>query len=257
VTIPRIYLPRPLDEGDTCAATEDQIRYLQSVLRMQTGDPLIVFNGSDWEYDAVIRHAQTGALALEIRAKRPVPLDEIEITLCQAIPKVDKMDGIIRHATELGARRIIPFLAERSIPRWPAAKGPQKRERWQKIAVEAARQSGRIDVPEIGEIATFAEMLGSAPEGALRLVPWEEEAGRGIREVLRDPRYDRTKNFHLVIGPEGGFARDEIDLAHRADFITVSLGRRVLRVETAALTVLAIIQYERGAIGTADTERPL
>jgi 16S rRNA (uracil1498-N3)-methyltransferase len=257
VTTPRIYLPRPLDTGDTCAAAEDQVRYLQSVLRMQEGDPLIVFNGSDWEYDAVIRHTQAGALALEIISKRPVPQDEIEITLCQAIPKVDKMDGIIRHATELGVRRIIPFLAERSIPRWPAAKGPQKRERWQKIAVEAARQCGRIDVPEIGEIATFAEMLTTAPEGALRLIPWEEEAGRGIREVLRDPRYDGTQRFHLVIGPEGGFTRDELALARRASFLPVSLGRRVLRVETAALTVLAILQYERGAIGAADAEKAL
>jgi 16S rRNA (uracil1498-N3)-methyltransferase len=256
VTIPRIYLPRPLAAGDTCAVAEDQRRYLQSVLRMQEGDPLIVFNGSDWEFDAVIRHPQAGALALEITSKRPVPLDEIEITLCQAIPKVEKMDGIIRHATELGARRIIPFLAERSIPRWPAAKGPQKRERWRKIAVEAARQCGRTDIPEIGEIASFAEMLGSVRNGALGLIPWEEEAGRGLREVLRDPRYDRTKSFHLVIGPEGGFAREEIDRAHRAGFLPVSLGRRVLRVETAALAVLAILQYEWGAIGSADTGRP-
>ena len=257
MTIPRIYLPRPLETGDTCAAAEDQTRYLTSVLRMQEGDALIVFNGSDWEYDAVIGHTRTGELALEIRNKRPVPQDEIEITLCQAIPKVEKMDGIIRHATELGARRIIPFLAERSIPRWPEAKRPQKRERWRKIAVEAARQCGRSDIPEIGEIASFAGMLGSARDGALKLIPWEEESGLGIREALRDPRYDGTKSFHLVIGPEGGFANDEIDRARRAGFLPVSLGNRVLRVETAALAVLAILQYERGAIGGADTGRPL
>ena len=257
MTIPRIYLPRPLDAGDTCAVAEDQTHYLTSVLRMHEGDPLIVFNGSDWEFDAFLRHTRAGVVSLEITDKRPVPLDEVEITLCQAIPKVEKMDGIIRHATELGARRIIPFLAERSIPRWPAAKGPQKRERWRKIAVEAARQCGRIDVPEIGEIASFAQMLCDLRNGTLRLIPWEEEAGRGIREVLRDPRYNGMKKFHLVIGPEGGFAREEIDLARRADFLPVSLGRRVLRVETAALAVLAILQYERGAIGGADAGRPL
>jgi 16S rRNA (uracil1498-N3)-methyltransferase len=257
VTIPRIYLPRPLDAGDTCSVAEDQTRYLTSVLRMQEGDALIVFNGSDWEYDAVIGPSRAGALSLEITNKRPVPQDEIEITLCQAIPKVEKMDGIIRHATELGVRRIIPFLAERSIPRWPAAKGPQKRERWQKIAVEAARQCGRSDVPEIGEISSFVGMLSDLRNGALGLIPWEEEAGRGIREVLRNPRYSGTKSFHLVIGPEGGFARDEIAQARRAGFLPVSLGRRVLRVETAALAALAILQYERGAIGGADTGRPL
>jgi 16S rRNA (uracil1498-N3)-methyltransferase len=257
VTTPRIYLPLQLDAGDTCAVAEDQTRYLTSVIRMQEGDPLIVFNGSDWEFDAVIRHSPAGALTLEIRDKRPVSRDEIEITLCQAIPKAEKMDGIIRHATELGARRIIPFLAERSIPRWPEAKWPQKRERWRKIVIEAARQCGRIDIPEIAEIASFTGILGSPRSGALRLIPWEEESGLGIREVLRDPRYEGTKSFHLVIGPEGGFANDEIDQARLAGFLPVSLGRRVLRVETAALAVLAILQYERGAIGGADTGRPL
>jgi 16S rRNA (uracil1498-N3)-methyltransferase len=257
VTIPRIFLPRQLEPGDTCAVLEDQTRYLQSVLRMQEGDSLMVFNGSDWEYDAVVGRSQAGAITLEIRNKRPIPRDEIEITLCQAIPKLEKMDGIIRHATELGARRIIPFLAERSIPRWPAAKRPQKQERWRKIAVEAARQCGRTDVPEIGEIVSFAGMLGDLPNGALGLIPWEEEAGLGIRELLRNPRYDGTKRFQMAIGPEGGFAKDEIDQARRAGFLAVSLGRRVLRVETAALAVLAIIQYERGAIGGADAGRPL
>jgi 16S rRNA (uracil1498-N3)-methyltransferase len=257
VTIPRIYLPQPLDVGDTCAVAEDRTRYLTSVLRMQEGDRLIAFNGSDWEYDAVLGHTQAGALSLEITHKRPIPFDEIEITLCQAIPKVEKMDGIIRHATELGARRIIPFLAARSIPRWPAAKGPQKRERWRKIAIEAARQCGRIDVPEIGEISSFVEMLGDLRSGALGLIPWEEEAGRGIREVLRAPRYNGTKSFQMVIGPEGGFTREEVDRARGAGYVPVSLGRRVLRVETAALAVLAILQYERGATGSADTGKPL
>jgi 16S rRNA (uracil1498-N3)-methyltransferase len=100
-------------------------------------------------------------------------------------------------------------------------------------------------------------MLGSARNGALKLIPWEEESGLGIREVLRDPRYAGTRGFHLVIGPEGGFAKDEIDQARREGFLPVSLGRRVLRVETAALAVLAILQYERGAIGGADTGKPL
>ena len=257
MTIPRLYLPRPLETGAVCAAAADQARYLKTVLRMREGDPLLIFNGTGWEYKAVIRRPTAEGMELEITGRQRLPAAEIHVTLCQAVPKVEKMDGIIRHATELGARRIIPFLAERSIPRWPEAKRPLKRERWQKIAVEAARQCGRIDIPEIGEIASFAEMLGSARDGALKLIPWEEESGLGIREVLRDPRYDGTKSFHLVIGPEGGFAKDEIDYAYRAGFLPVSLGKRVLRVETAALAVLAILQYERGAIGGADTGRPL
>ncbi|MHB9098837.1 MAG: 16S rRNA (uracil(1498)-N(3))-methyltransferase [Syntrophales bacterium] len=256
MTIPRIYLPQPLDTGDTCAVTAEQARYLGSVLRMRAGEPILVFNGTPWEYEAVVRQAAEG-MAIEITGRRAMPSDGIEVTLCQAIPKAEKMDGIIRHATELGVGRIIPFLAERSVPRWPAAKWPQKRERWQKIALEAARQSGRIDIPEIGGIASFAEMLDSARSGEMKLIPWEEESGLGIREILRDPRYDGMKSFHLVIGPEGGFGKEEIDRARGAGFLSVSLGRRVLRVETAALAVLAILQYERGGLGGTDTGRPL
>ncbi len=254
MTIPRIYLPQPLETGDTCPVTTEQARYLGAVLRMREGEPLLVFNGTPWEYEAVVQQT-LGGMAVEITGRRAMPAGGIEITLCQAIPKAEKMDGIIRHATELGVGRIVPFLAERSVPRWPAAKWPQKRERWQKIALEAARQSGRIDIPEIAGIASFAEMLGSARDGEMKLIPWEEESGRGIREVLRDRRYDGMKRFHLVIGPEGGFGQGEIDRAREAGFLSVSLGKRVLRVETAALAVVAILQYEHGAFGGADTGR--
>jgi len=220
---------------------------------MHDGDALLVFNGTGHEYDAAVRQGPEG-LALEITGGRAVSAEGIEITLCQAVPKAEKLDGIIRRATELGAGRIVPFLAERSIPRWPAAKAQLKRERWQKIALEAARQCGRTDIPEIAEIAVYDEMLRLASAGALNLILWEEEADRGIRATLRDPAYAAAKNFLLVIGPEGGFSRDEIDRARAAGLQSVSLGKRVLRVETAALSVLAILQYERGALGVAAGE---
>jgi 16S rRNA (uracil1498-N3)-methyltransferase len=256
VSSPRIYLPQPLETGDTCTVTAEQARYLGNILRMREGEPLLVFNGTPWEYEAVIRRAAEG-MAVEITGKRAMPAGGIEITLCQAIPKAEKMDGIIRHATELGVGRIVPFLAGRSIPRWPAVKWPQKRERWQKIALEAARQSGRIDIPEISAIASFAEIIDSTQKGEMKLIPWEEEAGLGIREILRDPKYDGMRSFYLIIGPEGGFDKDEIHQAREAGFISVSLGKRVLRVETAALAVLAILQYERGSLGGSDTGRAL
>jgi 16S rRNA (uracil1498-N3)-methyltransferase len=221
---------------------------------MRGGDPLLVFNGTPWEYEALVRQTEEG-LSLEITGRRAMPAGGIEITLCQAVPKAEKIDGIIRHATELGTGRIVPFLAARSIPRWPAAKSQLKRERWQKIALEAARQCGRVDIPEIAEIATFDEMLRLAQKGALNLILWEEESDRGIRDLLRDPAYGGTKNFLLVIGPEGGFGRDEIDRARAAGFWSVSLGKRVLRVETAALTALALLQYEKGALGGVASEK--
>ena len=248
MSIPRLYLPHSIQIGDVFVTSAEQSRYIKTVLRMRAGDPLLVFNGTAWEYNAVIRQTAEGP-ALEISGKRPLTADGIEITLCQAIPKAGKMEAIIRHATELGAGRIIPFHAERSIPRWPAEKSPQKRERWQKIAIEASRQCGRADIPEIGEIVSLAEALRSTHPGWLNLICWEEESARGIRETLRDRKYDGTRGFLLVVGPEGGFSKKEIDQALHAGFLSVSLGKRVLRVDTAAAAVIAILQYEKGALG--------
>jgi len=253
VTIPRLYLPRPLETGAVCAAAADQARYLKTVLRMREGDPLLIFNGTGWEYKAVIRRRTADGIEIEITGRRALPAAEIHVTLCQAVPKVEKMDGIIRHATELGVERIVPFLAERSVPRWQSEQLPRKRERWQKIAVEASRQCGRPDIPEIGEIVTFERMLRDVPESGLRLIPWEEETKTGIREILRDPARSGMKEFVLVIGPEGGFSAGEIELARQAGFLSVSLGKRVLRVETASLAVLAVLQYERGGRETEST----
>ena len=253
MTIPRLYLPRPLETGAVCAAAADQARYLKTVLRMREGDPLLIFNGTGWEYKAVIRRRTADGIELEITGRRALPAAEIHVTLCQAVPKAEKMDGIIRHATELGAERIVPFLAERSVPRWRPEQLPRKRERWQKIAVEASRQCGRPDIPEIGEIVTFERMLRDVPESGLRLIPWEEETKTGIREILRDPAQSGMKEFVLVIGPEGGFSAGEIELARQAGFLSVSLGKRVLRVETASLAVLAIFQYEKGGRETEST----
>jgi 16S rRNA (uracil1498-N3)-methyltransferase len=246
LNLPRLYLPRLLETGIVCSAAADQARYLKTVLRMKEGDPLLVFNGTDWEYEAVIRSQTADGTELEITGRRSLPAAGIHLTLCQAIPKGEKMDGIIRHATELGAERIIPFIAERSVPRWRPEQLPLKRQRWQKIAVEASRQCGRTDIPEVGEIVTFERMLHGIPEGGLRPIPWEEETTTGIREVLRDPAQAEMTEFILVIGPEGGFSAGEIDQARRAGFLSVSLGKRVLRVETASLAVIAILQYEKG-----------
>jgi 16S rRNA (uracil1498-N3)-methyltransferase len=246
VTIPRLYLPGPIEKGAFCAAAADQARYLKTVLRMKEGDPVLIFNGTGREYEAVIRRQTTEGVELEVTGSRVLPAAGVHVTLCQAVPKAEKMDGIIRHATELGAGRIVPFFAERSVPRWQPEQLSRKRERWRKIAVEASRQCGRSDITEIGEIVTFERMLLDIPESGLRLIPWEEETARGIREVLRDPARVGMKEFILVIGPEGGFSVEEIERARRAGFLSVSLGKRVLRVETASLAVLAILQYEKG-----------
>jgi 16S rRNA (uracil1498-N3)-methyltransferase len=238
--------------GGVRTADTDQTRYLATVLRLAEGDPLLVFNGTGWEYQAAVGPRTPQGLTLTISGKSPLPPAAIEITLCQGLPKADKMDGIVRRATELGVARIVPFFAERSVPRWQPEQFPKKKERWQKIAVEASRQCGRPDIPEIGDIVTFERMIKEVPEGALRLIPWEEERKTGIAEVLRDPAVAAVRAFVLVIGPEGGFGPGEIEAAGQAGFTAVSLGERVLRVDTASAAALAILQYERGGPQATD-----
>lgn len=246
MTLPRLYLPRPLEKGDVCEMARDQAHYLEAVLRLGEGQKVVVFNGGDREYEAVLRPGSEGRLALEIVAERIVARSDVAITLCQAVPKGEKMDVIVRHATELGAERIVSFWATRSVPRWTALKAGQKRDRWQKIAQDAARQCGRLSVPEVMGPHPFPELAAHAPADALRLVFWEGERELGIREILTDKRHARMKNFFLVVGPEGGLSDQEVALAREAGFLSVSLGRRILRVETAALAILAVVQYERG-----------
>lgn len=243
----RIYVPGICENSKLCKIASDQARYLTSVLRMKHGGLLRIFDGKGWEYDAVIRHDATEGICLEIAGRHASPAAEIHITLCQALPKGDKLDGIIRHATELGVERIIPFFAERSVPHMEPERLTRKRQRWQKIAIDASRQCGRSDIPEIAEITTFESMLRSVPQNGLRLIPWEAERTTQLHTVLQNAATSDIKEFVVVIGPEGGFSAEEIEESMLTGFISVSLGRRVLRVETASLALLSILQYEMGA----------
>jgi 16S rRNA (uracil1498-N3)-methyltransferase len=161
------------------------------------------------------------------------------------------MDFIIQKSTELGADRIIPFISSRSIPRLSESKAPARRERWQRIAVEASRQCGRASIPEVTGIVTFEEMLGLKKRGELGIVLWEDESERGIKEILSDERYRNSDNFFVIVGPEGGFLKEEVEKAIAHDFISASLGTLILRTETAPLAILSILQYEKGTFGTS------
>lgn len=248
MTIPRLYLREPLEVGAVCDLPGEDRRYVKSVLRFRKNDHLVLFDGSGFEYQALIREAGSDRLAVEILKKDFIQNEIFRITLCQALPKSGKMDFIVQKATELGVDRIIPFHSVRSVLRLSGDKRVQKVARWRKIAIEAARQSGRVDVPKIGECVDFQEMIQSARQSPLRIIFWEEETRLGIRKALRTSPADAAENMCVAVGPEGGFSKEEIGLAIEAGFQSVSLGRHILRVETAVLAILSIIQYEKGSL---------
>ncbi|HPQ44875.1 MAG TPA: 16S rRNA (uracil(1498)-N(3))-methyltransferase [Syntrophales bacterium] len=247
---PRIYSPHELHEGASPELGKEYFTYIRDVLRLKEGDELTLFDGMGHEYHAAIRDFSHHDVRLDIIGKEDIKLPDTHITIAQSLPKGSKMDLIIQKSTELGVSRIVPFISSRSISRLEGTRASGKTARWRKIAIEASRQCGRGDVPEVSEIRSFGEMLNMPDENALRLILWEAEAERGIREILTDEKHSSADNFFIVIGPEGGFSWKEIEMARQRSFISASLGRLILRTETAPLAVLSILQYEKGLFGT-------
>jgi 16S rRNA (uracil1498-N3)-methyltransferase len=181
------------------------------------------------------------SLELALGARRAVAAAPVAITLWQAVPRGERMDLIVQKATELGVTAIVPVLAGRSVARPPATRA----HRWQTIAQEAARQSGRADVPAVAAPRSLAEALAEpAPAGEARFVLWEAERARPLRRALEGC----PAHVALLVGPEGGFSRHEVDLAHARGFLAVGLGPRILRVETAAIVAVALVQAAAGGL---------
>lgn len=249
MTAPRIFFSGSAGEGELCELGEQTLRYIKSVLRMKKGEHLILFDGAGWEYEAEIKTFLADGISVEVLKKNRIPDETVKISLFQALPKAHKMDFIVQKATELGADRIVSFQSARSVPRLSPDKVRAKISRWRSIATEAARQCGRADIPGIVGIVSFEEMFAYSEREPLKIIFWEEESERGIKEVMRDKKYAGVNDISVVIGPEGGFSRKEIESAADKGFISVTLGKNILKVETAALTILSIIQYEKGIFG--------
>jgi 16S rRNA (uracil1498-N3)-methyltransferase len=225
----------------------DEVRHIRRVLRLKRGDEIVVFNGSGKEYGGTIVEEGPSSVVITIQnifSSRPE--SHLEMTLAQSLLKGDKMDYLIQKATELGVKEIIPFLSSRSVPLLEKSKRFKRNVRWERIAVEASKQCGRGVVPRIEPLQAYSEMLRTASPGSLRLILWEKEGAR-LKEALEGST-GKTKIF-FIIGPEGGLSQEEVDQAKRNGFTPVTLGRRILRSETASLCLMSILQYEWGDMG--------
>jgi len=249
LTLPRIYSSEALRHAAACELGTDNLRYLKTVLRLKPGDPIMVFDGFGNAFEARIEGFHASGVSVSLGAPVPQADKNIHVTLAQAIPKAGKMDLIVRTAAELGADVIIPFQAARSVSRIGGEKAGAKVARWQKIVREAARCSRSPRLAEIEPVLSFAEMLAQANPDARKLIFWEEEDQQTVRDALEDPAFARIRKYFIIVGPEGGLTRDEVAEAKAVGFISVSLGTQILKVETAAAAILAILQYEKGLFG--------
>jgi len=246
LTLPRIYSSESLQQATACELGADNLHYLKTVLRLKPGDPLFVFDGFGHEFEARIEGFSPTGVRVSLCKLVDQAGKKISITLAQAIPKAAKMDLIVKTAAELGADEIIPFLAHRSVSRFEEEKAEAKVRRWRKIVQEAARCTRSVSVTSILPVMGFSDMLKKAPPSALKLIFWEEEDQKSIRDVLTGGQAIDEKTFFIIVGPEGGLSRDEVSRAKEAGFISVSLGKQILKVETAAAAILSMIQYEKG-----------
>jgi 16S rRNA (uracil1498-N3)-methyltransferase len=169
----------------------------------------------------------------------------LEIILLQALPEKERMELIIQKATELGVSAIVPFKSERSISLEERETKQKKAHRWQEIAIKAVQQSRRARVPSVEGYRSFEEALEVCKDDGLKILLWEKE-GESLKKILK-PYLPRR--IYVMVGPEGGFTGEEVKLAKRHGFIPVKLGQRILRTETAAITLIGILQYELGDLG--------
>jgi len=248
----RLFVPdEDLERGRESARLRlggDAHRYLTRVLRLSAGARVDLFDGRGTEVDAVIIAADAREVTLALGERRSVPPRATPpVTLLQGLPRAERMDLVVQKATELGAARVVPVRTARS------AVGQQGRpDRWEKIAREAARQSGRADWPELAPVAALADAVTNLAPGGLRVVPWEEAPGaRPLSGILGGATAAETppSGVVLMIGPEGGLTEDEVALATGAGFVIATMGPRILRTETAAIVAIALAQAALGGLG--------
>ncbi|GAB4387477.1 MAG: 16S rRNA (uracil(1498)-N(3))-methyltransferase [Thermodesulfovibrionales bacterium] len=233
--MPRVYVHSIPREGESARLDGEEARYLASVLRLAEGDEVALFDSAGGRGKASISEIGKRSVVLRVtEALAPEPEPPGGIVLIQGILKGQKMDLVVQKATELGVRRIVPVVTERS-----QVRETRKGQRWRKVALEAARQSGRAAVPEVRDPVALEEFLGAS--SPLRGLIFWEEGGLPLREAFEGARGEGV--VHAAIGPEGGFSRGEVELARERGLVVATLGSRILRAETAAIAAVALVGF--------------
>lgn len=261
----RFYVPAAEISSETAWIRGEAFKHLSKVLRLSAGDAVEIFDGEGKGYQGEIREITKDEAAVTLTGpvvqRRESPL---RTCLVQGIPKGEKMEWVVQKATELGVSEIIPLELSRSIVKLDQDKKRRERqERWQKVAAEAARQCGRLAIPEVHMPQSLKMFLGKLDRHDLLLIPWEE-GGQALGEVLEKQKAKKdglrlepteenagktTGCLYMLIGPEGGMEAAEVEQAKACGGVNVTLGPRILRTETAGLMLLSVLQYLWGDTG--------
>ena len=246
----RLYLDQSLTAGHDIRLDGDEAQYLGRVLRLRPGDHINVFNGRDGEYAAELRGFSRKHVEIRVHDRLADPDDartesQLRLHLVQGLARGERMDVIVQKTTELGVKRITPVLTQYCTVGLDAARAAKRREHWQRIAINAAEQCGRLKPPLIDPVSDLNDWLGNNLNRA------------NVTELMLDPRAESAflgsappaAKLCLLVGPEGGLADSEIDDARLAGFSGVTLGPRILRTETAAIAAVTLAQAAYGDLG--------
>ena len=220
--------------------TGPDARHIRTVLRLKPGDKIGLFDGKGFECEAEIADVSPGKVTASLIRSFPSTAESpIQITVAQGFLKERKMDGLVRQLSEIGITEWMAFIAERSVPMPDKKQLLSRIKRWEKIAREAVKQCRRGRIMKIGDTVSFLEVLNMAGDFDLKIAFWEDES-RPVRPI--EPKSSIQTVFALI-GPEGGFTRNEIEKAKGHGFVTAGLGPRILRAETATLAASVLLQY--------------
>lgn len=227
---------------DVIRITGPDVNHIRNVLRMKQGDEIIICNGQGKDYYCIINEVSEVEITARISSCKDTNSElKAKITLFQGLPKQDKMELIIQKAVELGAYEIVPVLTKRSVVKLDNKKKEEKKlERWQAIAESAAKQSGRGIIPVVKPVMTFAEAVNYTENMGLGLIPYENAKGMQFTKEIMNNLNNYT-SIGVMIGPEGGFEDTEVELAVSHGIHPVTLGKRILRTETAGFAILSMM----------------
>lgn len=223
--------------------TGTDVNHIRNVLRMHIGEEILISNGQGTDYHCRLENIDeisvTASVMWRLDGNAELP---VTITLFQGLPKGDKLEFIIQKCVELGAVRIVPVRTRRTIVKLDAKKEQAKRKRWMGISESAAKQSGRGIVPEVGQVMDFSEAVKEAKSMDVCLIPYELAKGiEHTREVCTAIKPGQSVG--IFIGPEGGFEEEEVSMAIEAGAIPLTLGKRILRTETAGMALISVLAY--------------
>ena len=229
--------------GSELTIVGDDVNHMKNVLRMKEGEHFSAADENGMCYECSVETLDKHQVTANILDRKTGETElSSKIYLFQGLPKSDKMELIIQKAVELGVCEIIPVVTKRAIVKLDAKKEASKLKRWQSIAEGAAKQSGRMLIPQVSEVKSFDEALKIARELDVKLIPYECAKGMaGTREILGNIKPGMS--VAVFIGPEGGFETSEVEQAKTFGVEPITLGRRILRTETAGLTTLSILMY--------------